>query len=62
MVINIGKRSTEEVCEDGLQERVEGLQGSEEKDSFEEAFWEVSEKDIDVATLLYEAFKPLWGC
>ncbi len=61
-MITIGKRTTKEIREDGLQEGMAGLQGPAEKDSREEKAWEVSKEDIDVATLLYEAFKPLWGC
>lgn len=63
MVINIGrKRTTKEIRKDGLREGMESVQSATAEDSSEEEVWEVSKNDLEVAFLLYEAFKPWWGC
>lgn len=64
-MITIGKRTTKKLHKEvgNQQARVEGIsQGASEGWEEEESFWEVEATDLEIATLLYEAFKPLWGC
>lgn len=54
-----GKRSTEKVCENGIQEGLESVQSSAKKDNGEEEISEVEAKEF--WETFYKALQPCWG-